>query len=141
MRTARIGWIIAGAVLSLLSLALLLGAGVIVAAGSALLLWLGLRRPGRSNPRVDEAAGGAAGGVRLGKSTENIRPDTSRLLWLVKCLLLNRWTYRVAAYVLLLRDEYPPFRLDAGGPDPGSWMRLTGEPSSTPPTRPTVPAS
>jgi hypothetical protein len=25
---------------------------------------------------------------------------------------LNRWTYRVYAYVCLMRDEYPPFRLD-----------------------------
>jgi hypothetical protein len=24
----------------------------------------------------------------------------------------NRWTYRVNAYVFLMRDEYPPFRLD-----------------------------
>ena len=28
---------------------------------------------------------------------------------------LNRWVYRVLVYVLLLRDEYPPFRLDMGG--------------------------
>jgi hypothetical protein len=28
---------------------------------------------------------------------------------------LNRWVFRVLAYVLLLRDEYPPFRLDLGG--------------------------
>ncbi|HTZ44740.1 MAG TPA: DUF4389 domain-containing protein [Jatrophihabitans sp.] len=32
---------------------------------------------------------------------------------------LNRWCYRVLAYVALLRDEYPPFRLDSGGADPG----------------------
>lgn len=31
---------------------------------------------------------------------------------------LNRWTYRVATYVLLLRDEYPPFRLDQGPEEP-----------------------
>jgi hypothetical protein len=33
---------------------------------------------------------------------------------------LNRWCYRVLAYVALLRDEYPPFRLDLGGTDPGT---------------------
>ena len=31
---------------------------------------------------------------------------------------LDRWVARVAAYVLLMRDEYPPFRLDQGGTDP-----------------------
>jgi len=42
---------------------------------------------------------------------------------------VNRWAYRVAAYVLLLRDEYPPFRLDQGPTDPPA--DLTADP--TPP--------
>lgn len=33
---------------------------------------------------------------------------------------MNRWCYRVLTYVALMRDEYPPFRLDNGGTDPGS---------------------
>ncbi|MEO6501594.1 MAG: DUF4389 domain-containing protein [Jatrophihabitantaceae bacterium] len=31
---------------------------------------------------------------------------------------LNRWCYRVLAYVALMTDQYPPFRLDNGGADP-----------------------
>lgn len=31
---------------------------------------------------------------------------------------VNRWAVRTAAYVLLLRDEYPPFRLDQGSDEP-----------------------
>jgi hypothetical protein len=33
---------------------------------------------------------------------------------------LDRWAIRVAAYTSLMTDEYPPFRLDQGGMDPGS---------------------
>ena len=33
---------------------------------------------------------------------------------------LNRWCYRVLVYAALMRDEYPPFRLDSGGTDPAS---------------------
>jgi len=35
---------------------------------------------------------------------------------------LNRWVFRVAGYVTLMTDTYPPFRLDQGGPDPGHSM-------------------
>jgi hypothetical protein len=44
---------------------------------------------------------------------------------------MNRWCYRVFAYAGLMRDEYPPFRFDAGGTDPGS------VPAAQPPKQPT----
>ena len=47
---------------------------------------------------------------------------------------MNRWSFRVLTYVLLLRDEYPPFSFDAGGTDPGS----TDPSASPPPTDPEI---
>jgi hypothetical protein len=41
---------------------------------------------------------------------------------------LDRWTLRVAAYVLLMTDEYPPFRLDGGGREPDASATVVEQP-------------
>jgi hypothetical protein len=42
---------------------------------------------------------------------------------------INRWLYRVLVYVALMRDEYPPFRLDQGQDEP-EWE--SGRPEAAP---------
>ncbi|MDQ2751247.1 MAG: DUF4389 domain-containing protein [Actinomycetota bacterium] len=44
---------------------------------------------------------------------------------------MDRWSLRVAAYAGLMTDQYPPFRLDQGGTDPGS---VPADPTAPPPT-------
>jgi hypothetical protein len=52
-------------------------------------------------------------------------------LWDV-VLGFNRWVFRVYVYAALLRDEYPPFRLDQGGTDPGHQPAVPPAPSEPP---------
>lgn len=47
---------------------------------------------------------------------------------------INRWLYRLWAYTALLRDDYPPFRLDQGPHEPA-------DPRPTAPGPPTDPSS
>ena len=47
---------------------------------------------------------------------------------------MDRWALRVVAYAALMTDDYPPFRLDQGGTDPGSVPTGTVAPQPSGPT-------
>jgi Domain of unknown function (DUF4389) len=47
---------------------------------------------------------------------------------------VNRWVLRVAAYVALMTDDYPPFRLDMGGQDPDAAITVPGSAPTPEPT-------
>ena len=49
---------------------------------------------------------------------------------------LDRWVLRVAAYVGLMTDTYPPFRLDLGGPDPAAAAIVPTPPRTARPPAP-----
>jgi hypothetical protein len=65
--------------------------------------------------------------------TEEYPPDIFDLV-----IGLNRWAFRVVSYAALMRDEYPPFRLDMGPSEPPA--AAADEPSSPPPGSPAVDA-
>jgi hypothetical protein len=52
---------------------------------------------------------------------------------------LHRWALRVAAYVGLMTDQYPPFRLDQGPHEPQAGLLMTQ--ATSPPPHGSVPAT
>lgn len=88
---------------------------IAIFSGGGLTFWGG----GRGDAQVVVGGGILGGlaliaGILLAISTRYPRPLFEVLMG------FERWLYRVLGYAALMRDEYPPFRLDVGGPDPGS---------------------
>lgn len=68
----------------------------------------------------DTWIGGAANGVSLFSMLSLVAAIILLFTGVYRLELFNlimgayRWTYRVSSYAALMRDEYPPFRLDEG---------------------------
>ncbi|MEV0067939.1 DUF4389 domain-containing protein [Amycolatopsis sp. NPDC050768] len=83
--------------------------------------------------------------ARYSRSLFEFTVGVLRWSWRVFDIVLGRWALRVAAYVALLTDEYPPFRLDPGGAEPAwvpaaaGWLGgdLRPSPSGSPAASPT----
>jgi hypothetical protein len=45
---------------------------------------------------------------------------------------MHRWSWRVVAYAALMRDEYPPFRLDVGPDEPDATVPAPPAPTGSP---------
>ncbi|WP_353074006.1 hypothetical protein [Amycolatopsis carbonis] len=85
--------------------------------------------------------------ARYSRSLFEFTVGVLRWSWRVFDVVLgtDRWALRVAAYVALLTDEYPPFRLDPGGAEPARVPTAAGQlvgglrpsPSGSPAASPT----